>query len=90
MADTIVYTTLANGGGIDGMDRSDKGGNVTGAYLTKEEATKNPNAPWNTVKPIVVDLDEVAEGALKKMDPVTRLAIRKFFDKNNITYLRVR
>jgi hypothetical protein len=79
MTDTIVYTTVSNGGGIDGMDHTDKGGNVTGAYLDKLKATKNPNAPWNTVVPIVVDLEELAKATLRKLDPVARLAVEQHF-----------
>lgn len=79
MTDTIVYTTVSNGGGIDGMDHTDKGGNVTGAYLDKQKATKNPNAPWNTVVPIVVDLEELAKKTLAKLDPVARLAVEQHF-----------
>lgn len=81
MSDTIVYTTVAKGGGIDGMDHTDKGGDVTGAYLDKETATKNPNAPWNTVVPIVADLDVLAKATLRKLDPVARLAIEQHFKK---------
>ena len=77
MTDTIVYTTVSKGGGIDGMDHTDKGGNVTGAYLDKQKATKNPNAPWNTVVPIVVDLEELAKKTLAKLDPVARLAVEQ-------------
>lgn len=77
--DTIVYTTVSKGGGIDGMDRSDKGGNITGAYLDKQKAIKNPNAPWNTVCPIVVDLEDLAEKTLAKLDPVARLAVVQHF-----------
>jgi hypothetical protein len=77
--DTIVYTTVSKGGGIDGMDSSDKGGTVTGAYLEKEKAAKNPNHPWETVHPIVVDLEETAKEVLRNMDPVKRLALEKFF-----------
>lgn len=80
MADTIVYTTISKGGGIDGMDHTDKGGRVTGAYLDKGKATKNPNAPWNNVVAVVVDLEEVAKDAIKAMDPVTRLAIEAHFN----------
>jgi hypothetical protein len=76
--DTIVYTTVSNPGGMDGMS-SDKGGNVTGAYLDKEKAAKNPNHPWETVHPIVVDLEETAKEFLKNMDPVKRLALEHFF-----------
>jgi hypothetical protein len=79
MADTIVYTTVSNGGGVDGMDHTDKGGRVMGAYLDKKKAINNPNAPWNTVVPIVVDIEELAKTSLAKLDPVVRLAIEYHF-----------
>lgn len=77
--DTIVYTTVSNPGGMDGMS-SDKGGNITGAYLDKEKAAKNPNHPWETVHPIVVDLEETAKTFLKSLDPVKRLALEVHFN----------
>jgi hypothetical protein len=80
MTDTIVYTTVSKGGGIDGMDSSDKGGNITGAYLDKQQAIKNPNAPWNVVAPIVVDLEDLANKTLAKLDPVARLAVEQYFN----------
>lgn len=79
MTDIIVYTTVSKGGGIDGMDHTDKGGNVTGAYLDKQKAIQNPNAPWNIVCPIVVDLDELATKTLTALGPVERLAIERHF-----------
>lgn len=79
MADTIVYTTVSNGGGVDGRDHTDKGGNVTGAYLDKQQAIKNPNSPWNTVVPIVVDLQETAKKVLERLSPVDRLAVEEYF-----------
>lgn len=79
MADTIVYTTVSKGGGIDGMDHTDKGGKVTGAYLEKDSAVNNPNRPWNNVVPVVVDLDDLALKTLNGLDPVARLAIKIYF-----------
>lgn len=79
MADTIVYTAVSKGGGIDGMDRSDLGGNVTAAFLDKQAAAKNPNAAWNTIVPIVVDLEDLALKTLNGLDPVARLAVKRYF-----------
>jgi hypothetical protein len=73
--DTIVYTLVSKGGGIDGRDHTDKGGDVTKAYLTRQEAEKDPNLPWNTIKPEVVDLDELGKTTLRKLGPVERLAV---------------
>jgi hypothetical protein len=85
MGDVIVYTTISNGGGVDGYDHTDKGGNVTGAFLDKKEAQKcNPG--YNTVKPIVVDLEELAKEVLKKMDPVDRLAVDTYIRNQKPTH----
>ena len=80
MADTIVYTTVSKGGGVDGMDASDKGGEITGAYLLKESASRTSITAYNTVNPIVVDLNAIAEKTLNELDPVTRLAIIYYFE----------
>ena len=73
--DTIVYTLVTKGGGIDGMDHPDKGGKMTHAFLTRGEAEKCPNLPWCDLLPGVVDLGEVAKAALAKLTPVERLAL---------------
>lgn len=74
MADTIVYTTVSNGGGVDGMDHTDKGGNITNAFLDKNKAQEY-NKGYNKVVPIVVDLHETAKKVLSSLSPVDRLAI---------------
>lgn len=80
MTDTIVYTTVSKGGGIDGMDHTDKGGNVTGAYLDKDKAKNSPNKAWETVLPIVIDLEETAKDFLKTANPVLRLALEQHYN----------
>jgi flagellar basal body-associated protein FliL len=80
MTDTIVYTTVSLGGGVDGRDHTDKGGNVTGAYLDKGKAQNSPNKGWEKVVPIVVDLEETATNFFKKADPVLRLAIEHHYN----------
>lgn len=78
MADTIVYLAISKGGGIDGMDGS-PGGNITAAHLTRVEAEKNPNLPWNDIKAEVFDLEKVAKEAWAKLNPVDRLALEQAF-----------
>ena len=78
VVDTIVYTVVSNGGGVDGLDHSDKGGQVTNAFLTREEVEKCANLPWGKVVPIVMDLEKTAKDALDKLDPVTRLAVTHY------------
>ena len=73
--DTIVYLAISKGGGVDGLDHTDKGGNITDVFLSREAAEKRPNASWSIIKPEVFDLAKVAEATLKKLDPVERLAL---------------
>lgn len=77
MTDTIVYTLVSKGGGIDGLDHTDKGGNVIGAHLSREQALAASNAPWADVKPEVIDLYEVARNVVTSMDPVSSLALSR-------------
>jgi len=74
--EVIVYTLITNGGGIDGMDHTDKGGKMTHAFLTRGEAERCPNLPWCTINPIVADLRETAKNALAKLTPIERLALK--------------
>lgn len=71
--DIIVYTLVSRGGGIDGMDASDKPGRVTAAYATRLEAERDRNLPWSTIEPVVVDPDKVIEDAKKKLTPIEQL-----------------
>lgn len=80
--DSIVYTIVSNGGGVDGRDPSDKGGNVTRAYLDRENANKCPTLPWGKIVPIVVDLKEVAKEAMESLTPVQRLAVTTIYATN--------
>ena len=50
------------------------------AMEDKQQAIKNPNAPWNVVAPIVVDLEDLANKTLAKLDPVARLAVEQYFN----------
>lgn len=81
MTDTIIYVAVSIGGGIDGRDSSDTGGTITAAFLSRKEAEKNPNAPWNTIRPEVYDLDEVARSTLARMTPVERLAVEQYMGR---------
>ncbi len=82
MPDTIVYCLIAKGGGVDGMDHTDKGGRITKAYLTRTQAEKDGNLPWNTIEPRVYDLDEELRKLLRTLDPVQRLALEHFTESN--------
>ena len=73
--DMIVYTLVSKGGGVDGLDSSDKGGKVTHAFTTRLEAEKSKALPWSTLEPIVIDADKVAKEAIAKLSPVERLFV---------------
>lgn len=75
MTDTIVYTLVSKGGGVDGRDHTDKGGHVTKAYLSREAAEKDPNLPWHDIKPEVVDLEAAAKKVIASLGPIERLAL---------------
>lgn len=75
--DTIVYVTYSTGGGVDGLDHTDKGGNMTGAYLDKRDTEKHMIKAYNVVKAEVHDLDEVRKSVLRKLSPLERLALEK-------------
>ena len=74
MSDKIVYLIVTNGGGMDGMDRADKGGKIMFATYNKAVAEKKVG-PWSHIEPKVVDTLNTAEKALKKLDPLDILSI---------------
>lgn len=77
MTDTIVYKVVTKGGGMDGMDNTDKGGKVMGAAISRETIpAKYRVAAWYAVVPEVVDLEAVASAALAKLNPVEKLALQ--------------
>lgn len=75
MTDTIVYTLIGKGGGVDGRDHTDKPGRLNKAYLTRQQAEKDPNVAWSDIKPEVVDLAKQASAALDKLDAIDQLAL---------------
>lgn len=77
MAVQIIYTLVTNGGGVDGLDHTDKGGKVVGVFGFESVAKASPRAPWCSVVPMMVDLDLVAKRAWEKLDPIERYAISR-------------
>lgn len=73
-ADIIVYCVVSKGGGIDGMDRSDKGGRIKSASFDKAEAEKACDA-WSHVQARVVSPNAIAFAALGRLDAVERLCL---------------
>ena len=82
MVDTIIYTLVTKGGGIDGLDFTDKGGNVTHAFFTRGEAERHPNRPWCEIVPEVVDITAVAKRRLQSLDPVSYLCVTSYLKKD--------
>jgi hypothetical protein len=79
--DRIVYPVIANGGGIDGRDPSDKGGKVTKAYFHKGETEKNADGWSHIGKPIVVVPSEVAQRVIDDLNPVELLCLEDHLNK---------
>ena len=75
MSHVIVYTLIANGGGVDGRDHTDKGGDLVGAYLDEAQANNAKNAPWCKMVPQAVDMAQAKLAALAKLNPLDRLAL---------------
>lgn len=76
MTDTIVYLAVTNGGGIDGLDRTDKGGRVMAAALSRDGLDPKWHVTgWYTITPVVEDLEKVALAAWRSLTPVQRLAL---------------
>ncbi len=73
--DRIVYVLISNGGGVDGMDRSDKGGAIMDASFNEEEVKKNPNLPWGTIKKRVYNMKEAKTKAMRKLNKVDKLVL---------------
>ena len=76
MTDTIVYVNYVLGGGVDGLDPTDKPGSMAGAFLTRTEAEKD--RAYSKCVPEVHDLEEVAKSTLNNLNAVQRLAVEHF------------
>jgi hypothetical protein len=75
MKEIIVYTLVSKGGGVDGMDRTDKPGKLMSAAYDRETLEKSGNKPWGDIVPIVVDTEAARVKALVKLDPVDKLIL---------------
>lgn len=72
--DQIVYSVVSKGGGVDGMDRSDKGGVVKSISLDKKAMLKELS-PWHELQSQIVDFDAAHVEALKKLTPLDKLVL---------------
>jgi len=75
MSHVVVYTLISLGGGVDGRDHTDKGGQLSGAYLDEAKAKSAKNAPWCKLVPQAIDMDQAKHEALAKLNPLDRLAL---------------
>lgn len=73
--DTIIYTLIAKGGGIDGRDHTDKGGQIMNASFMKSDLLKDKNLPWGDIKAEVVNLKDARRTALAKLTKVDKLVL---------------
>jgi hypothetical protein len=74
MPDRIVYCVVTNAGGIDGLDRSDKGGHIKFASYVKSDAEAKAD-DWSHVEARVIDPEQVARDVRKKLNPVECLCL---------------
>jgi hypothetical protein len=81
MSDSIVYLNISIGGGMDGLDHTDKGGKIMSAHVDKTAANK-AKTPWTTVEPTVQDLSEIANKIYDSLDPLQQLALNTTFFMN--------
>jgi hypothetical protein len=75
--DQIVYQVVTKGGGIDGMDHTDKGGKVKFASFDREEAEKQVTA-WDDLKLVAMsgkELLALRKKVLAKLDGTEKLVL---------------
>lgn len=75
MADKIVYTLVNQPGGVDGLDRTAKGGEIVAAFYTRKEAEDYKGKPWCNIVPIVIDDLQAKREAIKKLSPIDKLVL---------------
>lgn len=74
--DKIVYLLVTIGGGCDGMDSSDKGGQVVCASFDEKAITRKKGRDSRyIIDKQVVNTDDIIKQGLKKLSPIERLLI---------------
>jgi len=74
MDDRIIYKVVSKGGGMDGMDHTDKGGKIKFASFSYDEALAKVT-PWDTLEKEVLEFDKAKRLAMKKLDGVDKLVL---------------
>jgi len=77
MTDSIVYVVIRDGGGMDGMDHTDKGGEITFASSDRKGADDACDH-WSKVDAQVHDLNKIAKKAYHKLDGLEQYALRQY------------
>jgi hypothetical protein len=75
--DQIVYQVVTKGGGMDGMDHTDKGGKIKFASFDRAEAEKQVTA-WDELKLVAMsgqELLDLKKKVLAKLDGVEKLVL---------------
>lgn len=75
MTDKIIYLLISKGGGVDGMDFTDKGGQMRAAAFDRETLEKHPGKPWADIEARVVDVEKTRKAALAKLNPLDKLVL---------------
>jgi len=79
VSDRIVYKVVSKGGGVDGMDFSDKGGHTKYASFDRSDAEKHVDG-WSELRVEVIEhYEKRSERLLKDLDPVDRLILEDHF-----------
>ena len=77
LEDRVLYAVVTQPGGLDGMDRSDKGGMVKFASFNRAEAMKHVNG-WSRLNPRAVSTQElarIAKDARAKLTSIEALCL---------------
>lgn len=78
--DTIVYVIVGNGGGVDGMDASDKGGGIRYATFHRDIAERKVDGWVHLGEPLVLVPAEVAMETMSRLSPVEALCLETYLD----------
>lgn len=73
--DRIVYVLVSTGGGVDGLDHTDKGGQDLEAFFDIESAEKSPKYHYAKIEKRVVEFDDARKEAIAKLNPIDKLVL---------------
>ena len=73
--DRIVYVLVSTGGGVDGIDSTDKGGQDLEAFFDIDSAQKSPKFHYARIDKRVVEVEDARREAIKKLNAVDQLVL---------------